>query len=81
MSPKALPPSNNEPDARVDYLHEFLKRQVETVEMLRAQVAENALEIAIVKTKMAFVGAFFGLFGGIAGSIISAIVVYKLKNP
>lgn len=59
---------------------EFWKLLWDTMEKLREEVAANALEIAIIKTKVAFVAGSIGLFGGIAGSIISGAVVYWIKS-
>lgn len=63
-------PSNDE------YFKQLWALHVETLEKLKAQVAENAMEIAVMKTKIGVASAI----GGSLGGIVAAVVIFFLKK-
>lgn len=68
-----MPPSN-------DYWKQVWETQVETLEKLRAHVAGQDIEIAVIKTKIAFFAFVAGAIGGSIGSLFVGLILYIIKK-
>lgn len=69
-----MPPTNN------DWWKQLWDTQIETLEKLRAHVAGQDVEIAIIKTKIAFFAFVSGLVGGSIGSLLVGLILYIIKK-
>lgn len=69
-----MPPSNNE------WWKELWDTQIETLEKLRAHVANQDVEIAVIKTKIGIYAALAGAISGGAISLLVGLILYIVKK-
>lgn len=69
-----MPPSNFE------YWKQLWDTNIETLEKLRAHVASQDVEIAVIKTKIAIFSGVSGIIGGVIGSLFVGLILYIIKK-
>lgn len=68
-----MPPQN-------EYWKQLWETQIDTLEKLRTHVAGQDVEIAIIKTKIAFFAFVAGAIGGAIGSLLVGLILYIVKK-
>lgn len=69
-----MPPLNNE------WWKELWDTQIETLEKLRAHVANQDVEIAVIKTKIGIYAALAGAISGGTISLFVGLILYIVKK-
>lgn len=68
------------PPLNLEYWKQLWDTQIETLEKLREHVAAQDVEIAVIKTKIAFIACLSGLVGGSIGSLFVGLILYIVKK-